>query len=831
MRALRAHVELPPIVSGYPLNDIAISFYQPQSGVNLWTNPSIERGTTGYTAVGGSVAQSGDYQRWGAYSLEVTPSASLTSGVYAGTVDLSSGQLYFASVFGYFAAGVPYQIYFANTSGTLLGTAYTFRGRGRWERVWVSYVETSTASRRIYVTKNGSASLIPFYLDGLQVEVDRLTSYIDGDQRGFVKSQQAYYWTGTPHASASIRVQATRSGGIEVKLSDYGFTVLALVGLGLSGFTNIATPNVYVGGAQYERTAYTERTFDIVGAFQAETFGRLQQLRHELANVLRPSVGIITQPMVLRLQTLDECGKARGEPIEVVCVLEPSSLSGNWNNNYAEALSLTFTTYLPYMGSMEGEAGGALSYQDVSELAWLFSRDSAGNWTEIEGLNGEVYAILPLDNDRLLVGGNFTNAGAVADADYLALYTYSTGVWTALNATPLNAVVRALALLPDGDTVLVGGSFTNAISADGDRLIYLTLSTGAYSVINATPLAAGQVNVIRVLPNGDALVGGSFSNAGGSADADFIFKLVGTVYTALNATPLAGTDIDDIIILSNGNAVMIGDFANAGGDAFADNIAYITLSTGAFSQLNESLISSFMVSPEALAIGLDGKLYIAGDSAVATWAGIDLPFVTIIDLNARGDAILALPDSTVIVAGTFSTANSIAADGLVGWNGSSMFPFDLLLDGTATGFSLAFSQDGKLIVGTQTNSTSGPSAAVNTLTNNGTADAYPTFEFVGPGTVHPLRNWTTGDVLYFNLTLSAGERATLTLGPGNISFTSTFRGNILKTILPGSSLATFRLAPGANAVSAFIAGTVDANTALTAHWKVCYLSTDDALYQ
>lgn len=829
MRALRSHTELPPIVSGYALDNVDISFYQPQSGVNLWTNPSAERATTGYTAVGGSVAQSGDYQRWGAYSLEVTPSASLTSGVYAGTVDLASGQLYFASVFGYFAAGAPYQIYFANTSGTLLGTAYTFRGRGRWERVWVSYVETSTASRRIYITKNGSANITPFYLDGLQVEVDRLTSYIDGDQRGFIKSQQAYYWTGTPHASTSIRVQATRSGGIEVKLADYGFTVLALVGLGLSGFTNIATPNVYVGGAQYERTSYTERTFDIVGVFQAETFGRLQQLRHELANVLRPSVGIITQPMVLRLQTLDECGRARGEPIEVVCVLEPSSLAGNWNNNYAEGVSLTFTTYLPYMAAMEGEAGGVLTYQDVADLAWLFSRDASGIWTEIQGLNGEVYAILPLDNNRILVGGNFTNAGAVADADYLAIYTYSTGAWTALNATPLNAVVRALAILPDGDTVLVGGSFINAITADGDRLIYLTLSTGAYSVINATPLASGQVNSIKVLQNGDALVGGTFLNAGG-ADGDFIFKLVGTVYTPLNATPLSATTVRDIAVLPNGNAVIIGDFVNAGGDAFADRIAYITISSGAFSQLNAS--SLYITTPQTLAVGLDGKLYIGGANSLGSWSGIDLPYVGLTSLNNDIDDILALPDGTIAMTGQFTgVVGGISTYGMAVWNGSTVVFSDVYFSGSSFGNALAYTPDGKFLVGMQISSNSGPTAFVNTLVNNGTADAFPTFEFVGPGEVYQLKNYTTGDVLYFNLTLNDGERATLTLGPGNISFTSTFRGNILKTILPGSSLATFRLTPGLNSVSAFIAGTTDSDTALTAHWKVCYLSADDALYQ
>lgn len=833
MRAsrFREYRQPPPVVSGYPLDQYSVSFYKPRAGVNLVSNPSIETGITGYTAVGGAVAQSELKQRYGVYSLEVTPSVSVTSGVYYGTIDLASGQLYFASVYGYFIAGHPYTLYFANTSGTLLGTAYNFRGTGRWQRVSVAYAETSTAARRIYITKNGSATLEPFYIDGLQVEADVLTSYVDGDQEGFVNGQQAYYWTGTAHASTSIRVQATRSGGEEMKLSDYGFSILALVGMGLTGFSNLSTPNAYVGGAQYERTVYTERNFDIVGTFQDSSPSHLQQLRSDLGSILRPNAGIISQPLMLRIQMLDDCGEVRGETVEIPCTLSPSSLAGNWNNYYQDPVTLSFTMYLPYQSAREGFDGTSLGVQQDLASGFLFKRDTSGNWLTIEGLNNDVLVVLPLDNNRILVGGAFTDAGGETDADNLALYDLTTGVWSALNATPLNSFVNSLSLLPDGDTVIVGGNFTNAGgSANADYACYLTLSTGAFSAINATPLNA-QVETVRTLNDGTTLIGGAFTNAGGNANADFITLLTGTTYGALNATPL-GSSVRAIQQLNNGDVIIAGSFTNAGGDADADYVAYITLSTGAFSALNASPIA---IDARDLAIGTDGRLYIArsqgvADTEITSWIGMNAPFVELgSGVNNAVLKLLALRDRTLLLGGDFTEAGGLTMPAqMAGWNGSSYFFLDLIINAAPSAFAEA--PDGTLYIGASTSS-DGPAAFVNTLTNDGTADTYPVFVFTGPGTVYQLKNYTTGDVLYFNLELNAGETATLTLGPGKISFVSSFRGNIISSILPGSYLATFRIVPGDNTVSAFVAGSTSGDTGLSAYWKVLYHSFDDALYK
>jgi hypothetical protein len=121
---MRQYRTPPPIVSGYDLGDVhKFSIAVPEEGTNLWTNPSWETNTTGATAVGGSVARSTTRQRRGAYSLAITPTAGTGDGAYFGTVSLTSGTTYTYSIDIYGAAGVPYKIHFATTSGVQVGGA------------------------------------------------------------------------------------------------------------------------------------------------------------------------------------------------------------------------------------------------------------------------------------------------------------------------------------------------------------------------------------------------------------------------------------------------------------------------------------------------------------------------------------------------------------------------------------------------------------------------------------------------------------------------------------------------------------------------------------
>jgi hypothetical protein len=115
--------------------------------------------------------------------------------------------------------------------------------------------------------------------------------------------------------------------------------------------------------------------------------------------------------------------------------------------------------------------------------------------------------------------------------------------------------------------------------------------------------------------------------------------------------------------------------------------------------------------------------------------------------------------------------------------------------------------------------------------NAGSARAYPTLTITGPSTgsarVYEVTNVTTGKAVYFNLTMLAGETITLNLQPDTLSMVSSFRGNVLSSVLPGSALSELFLAPGTNTVRFLAAGST---MSATLQWRSAYMSVDDASY-
>lgn len=177
------------------------------------------------------------------------------------------------------------------------------------------------------------------------------------------------------------------------------------------------------------------------------------------------------------------------------------------------------------------------------------------------------------------------------------------------------------------------------------------------------------------------------------------------------------------------------------------------------------------------------------------------------------------------MTGDFTSMGGITMPRSAVWNSSTWTTPSFQLPGTELIYSFARGKDGAGYYGFDTAGTA-TLESVTTATNNGMAIAYPSLRITGPGTVYQIQNITTGDTIYFNLTLNSGEVAILDLTPGAIRFYSNFRANLLNTILPGSNLATFRLTPGANTISLFIAGTTDANTAAWMYWRKPHHSID-----
>jgi hypothetical protein len=188
---------------------------------------------------------------------------------------------------------------------------------------------------------------------------------------------------------------------------------------------------------------------------------------------------------------------------------------------------------------------------------------------------GSVYAMVSWDPDgpgplgqRIVCGGEFQFAGMTATAN-IAAFDPAARSWSALGAG-FDGPVRAIVVSPSG-SLLAAGDFqqsgTTAVAhvARWNGAAWVPLGGGT----NAAVLAAA------VAPNGDLFVGGTFTVAGGIA-ASRIARWDGSAWSALGSgvsglppypvpPPSAVTAVTHLGVRSNGDLIVAGAFSQAGG--------------------------------------------------------------------------------------------------------------------------------------------------------------------------------------------------------------------------------------------------------------------------
>ncbi len=184
---------------------------------------------------------------------------------------------------------------------------------------------------------------------------------------------------------------------------------------------------------------------------------------------------------------------------------------------------------------LDGSFSGAL---DVS--GWQVTLDpeqgpifqpQAGTprWTNLGSapngaLNGPVFALAVSGSD-VYVGGYFTDAAGIAEADRVARWNGST--WSALGGSggtgALTGSVFALAV--SGSDVYVGGSFFNAAGIpEADYVARWDSTTSTWSALGGSGGTGALNNTVRALAvsGSDVYVGGDFTDAAGIAEADAV---------------------------------------------------------------------------------------------------------------------------------------------------------------------------------------------------------------------------------------------------------------------------------------------------------------------
>ena len=151
------------------------------------------------------------------------------------------------------------------------------------------------------------------------------------------------------------------------------------------------------------------------------------------------------------------------------------------------------------------------------------------------------------------------------------------------------------------------------------------------------------------------------------------------------------------------------------------------------------------------------------------------------------------------------------------WNGSNWLPLDIKPAEAVTNIQY-FNGN---IYASINNANPASFSSINTVTNHGTAEAFPVIYIYGPGRLRWIENQTTHKTIYIDLTILDNEEVYIDFGKKTIR--SMVRGDLTYSILPGSDFADFSLAPGDNTLAVLMTDDVDSLMYIyyqPTHWSV-----------
>jgi hypothetical protein len=299
-------------------------------------------------------------------------------------------------------------------------------------------------------------------------------------------------------------------------------------------------------------------------------------------------------------------------------------------------------------------------------------------------LNGNVSALRVGLPGTLLVGGAFTDAGGNPDADRIAAWNGT--AWSAVgNANSQIANNAVLAIAYAGGRIFAGGSFTDAGGkANAD---YLAVWDGQAwapfcTSVTGAPSFDGNVRALQVV--GQTLyVGGEFHDGAGIADADYLVACdlnTGAASSTLlpgkffSGPVLALTADSNGVLYAGGRFLNLAGPAGAPDDPAADNVAY--LANGSWHAMGSG--------GGNCGCALDG--FVRSLAAIGTdvYVGTDV-------LDVAG---IAQADHVARWNGSEWSAVGAGAAGAGGWFPASAFIYALASDGTKLYATGAFTDAG-----------------------------------------------------------------------------------------------------------------------------------------
>ncbi|KAF2339127.1 T9SS sorting signal type C domain-containing protein [Flavobacterium tistrianum] len=337
------------------------------------------------------------------------------------------------------------------------------------------------------------------------------------------------------------------------------------------------------------------------------------------------------------------------------------------------------------------------------------------------GFDNSVLSILPLLNQKIIVGGNFNKFNGIAVSKLTCLLEDGS-IDASFNSgkSGANNVVKTAILQADGK-VIIGGNFTKYNDVIGNRIVRIFSNGEIDNSFNIGEGFNGQVYRLAIQPDQKILAVGAFTKYNGSnLNANGIVRLLpdGSKDISFNIGLGADGIIDAIVIQPDGKILLGGHFKTFNGQSFS---GLVRLNPDGSIDSSFDIQNGFDKYVYAIALQSDQKIIVGG--SFLTFDGISQKRILRLNSNGSLDAtfesgtgfskgdvrsILIQPDDRILVGGSFSgTYKNTASSRLVRLMSTGAIDNSFIAPLNNTLFEMKFTNDYRLLIGGNFNSVSG----------------------------------------------------------------------------------------------------------------------------
>ncbi len=255
-----------------------------------------------------------------------------------------------------------------------------------------------------------------------------------------------------------------------------------------------------------------------------------------------------------------------------------------------------------------------------------------------------------------------------------ALGQCTPGWISGFGGTGLNGTGRAAAGTADGH-VVVAGNFTVAGGTPVARIAHLNTATNVFTPLGTPTGSTSTLEAVAVLPDGDILTGGNFSNLGGTTvNRIGRFDIDTQTWSDINYGTQGGA-VNAILVLPGGGQILAGGNIPRAQNRVVNHVARYTFATGQWENVGSNMVSSgdlvldFALAPDGTVI-VGGSFLSGGGGGVGAlriarynpsnnaWSALGS------GCNNVVEAVEVLDDGDVVAGGYFTSAGGVPCNRL-----------------------------------------------------------------------------------------------------------------------------------------------------------------------